>query len=89
MEPYEVLDIVLKTSDVLAEEYGGEDWQGDIFDFVSASVCVSEELSSREVQDLHKEMNGGSFVTGDSEIFFYGYGRKAKIYVKSLNKEDV
>ena len=63
MEPYEVLDIVLKTSDVLAEEYAGEDWQGDIFDFVSASVCVSEELSSRAVQDLHKEMNGGSFVT--------------------------
>ena len=88
MEPYEVLEVVLKTADEIAQEYP-DHWEGDVYDFVSASVIVSDELSSLAVQDLHKEMNGGSFVTGDSEIFFYGYGRKAKIYVKPLNKEVV
>ena len=88
MEAYEILEIVLKTADELSREYP-EHWEGDVCDFVSASVIVSDQLSSGAVKDLHREMNGGSFVTGDSEIFFYGYGRRAKIYVKSLNKEDV
>ena len=84
MEPYEVLDIVLKTSDVLAQEYAGEHWQGDIFDFVSASVCVSEELTSGAVEDLHKEMCGTSFMTASSEIFFVGSRRKRTIYIKPM-----
>ena len=88
MEAYEVLEIVLKTADELSREYP-EHWEGDLCDFVSASVIVSDQLSSGAVKDLHQEMNGGSFVTGDSEIFFYGWGRKAKIYVKPLDKEVV
>ena len=53
MEPYEVLDIVLKTSDVLAEEYGGKDLIRRGFDFVSASVLCRRTIIPK-VQDLHK-----------------------------------
>lgn len=87
MQPHKVLDIVLKTADQLSAEYP-DYWEGDVFDFVSASVIISDRLSSRSVEDLHNEMNGASFVTSDCEIFFYGYGRNRKIYVKPLDNGD-
>jgi len=87
MKPHEVLEVVLKTADQLSTEYS-DYWEGDVSDFVSASVAVSDELSSRSVEDLHNEMNGASFVTKESEIFFYGSGRNRVIYVKPLNKGD-
>ena len=74
MQGQEVLEIVLKTADELAKE--GRDWEGDVWDFVSASVAVSDSLNSRTVEQLHKEMCGSSFLTGESEIFFsYRNGR--------------
>ena len=69
MQGHEVLEIVLKTADELAKD--GNDWEGDVWDFVSASVAVSDCLNSGDVERLHKEMCGGSFLTGDAEIFFY------------------
>jgi hypothetical protein len=83
MQPHEVLDIVLRTADQIASEYT-DHWEGDIYDFVSASVCVSEELTSGAVADLHKEMCGSSFMTADSEIFFVGSRRNRTIYVKPM-----
>jgi|TARA_R110000796_G_scaffold222617_1_gene338809 hypothetical protein len=70
MKGYEVLGIVLETADKLTEE-GNDEWNGSINDFVSASVMVCDRLSSQDVRLLHKEMKGSSFLTGESEIFFY------------------
>ena len=82
MKNHEVLEIVLRTADELAKD--GHDWEGDVFDFVSASVAICDDLNSRSVQLLHKEMCGGSFITGESEIFFYyGKGRE-QIFVKPM-----
>ena len=67
--PISFLEIVLKTADEIAKD--GHDWDGDVWDFVSASVAVSDCLNSGDVERLHKEMCGGSFLTGDAEIFFY------------------
>ena len=69
MQGHEVLEIVLKTADELTKE--GHDWEGDVWDFVFASVAVHDSLNSGDVERLHKEMCGGSFLTGESEIFFY------------------
>ena len=79
MEGHEVLEIVLKTADELAKE--GDDWDGDVWDFVSASVAVSDSLNSRSVELLHREMIGGSFLTGDCEIFFYNSKGRPQITV--------
>ena len=68
MQGHEVLEIVLKTADELSKE---GDWEGDVWDFVSASVAVHDSLNSGDVERLHNEMCGGSFLTGDCEIFFY------------------
>ena len=68
MQGHEVLEIVLQTADELAKE---GDWEGDVWDFVSASVAVSDCLNSGDVERPHNEMCGGSFLTGDCEIFFY------------------
>ena len=68
MKDCDVLDIVLQTADELTKN--GHDWEGDVWDFVSASVAVCDDLLSSQVSSLHKEMCGGSFVTERSEIFF-------------------
>mgnify|MGYP000676938012 CR=1 FL=1 len=74
MQGQEVLEIVLKTADELTKE--GRDWTGDVWDFVSASVVVSDNLNSISVEMLHREMCGSSFLTGESEVFFsYHKGR--------------
>ena len=87
MNNYDVLQTVLRTADVLAKE--GHDWEGDVFDFVSASVGVRDDLSSRSVQLLHKEMCGGSFVTGESEIFFYNSKGQQYIFVKPIEPLEI
>ncbi len=79
MQGHEVLEIVLKTADEIAKD--GDDWDGDVWDFVSASVAVSDELCSGDVERLHKEMIGGSFLTGDCEIFFYNSKGRPQITV--------
>jgi len=84
MKEYKVLEIVLKTADQLAKEY--KDWDGDISDFVSASVDISDSLNSRQVQSLHNEMQGSSFLTQNSEIYFYQSGKRQQIFVKHLKK---
>lgn len=81
MKDCDVLDIVLQTADELTKN--GHDWEGDIWDFVSASVAVCDDLSSSQVQSLHKEMCGGSFVTGQSEILFSYYRGRQHITVFS------
>ena len=45
MKNHEVLEVVLRIADELARE--GHDWEGDVFDFVSASVAICDDLSSR------------------------------------------
>ena len=70
MKGYEVLGVVFETADKLTKE-SNEGWDGSINDFVSASVVVCDRLSSQDVEILHKEMRGSSFLTGESEIFFY------------------
>ena len=79
MQGYEVLEIVFETANKLTEE--GIDWDGDVWDFVSASVEVCNQLSSADVQRLHKEMRGTSFLTGESEIFFYNSEGRPQITV--------
>ena len=79
MKTHDTLEIVLKTADQIAKDY--KDWDGDICDFVSASVDVSDSLDSRVVQQLHKEMQGSSFVTNNAEIFFYQSGKRQQITV--------
>jgi len=79
MQGQEVLEIVLRTADEIAKD--GDDWDGDVWDFVSASVAVHDNLSSKDVEDLHNEMIGGSFVTGESEIFFYNSKGRPQITV--------
>lgn len=86
MNGHEILEIVLKTSDELSRDYG--DWEGDICDFVSASVAVSDSLSSNDVRDLHKEMQGSSFITKESEIVFYSTRGRPHIFVKPLEKKQ-
>ena len=88
MQGYEVLDIVLQTADELAK--GGDDWEGDVWDFVSASVVVSDSLSSRSVESLHQEMCHGSFITGNAEIFFYtSNAQRPMIFVKPFEQEQL
>ena len=70
MQGHEVLEIVLKTADELARE--GDDWDGDVWDFVSASVAIHDSLSSADVQALHREMIGGSFLTNLTSYSFMG-----------------
>jgi len=82
MKDCDVLDIVLQTADELTKE--GHDWEGDIWDFVSASVAVCDDLLSSQLTSLHKEMCGGSFVTGRSEIFFSYYRGSRQITVQAL-----
>ena len=79
MQGYEVLEIVFETANKLTEE--GIDWNGDVWDFVSASVEVCNQLSSADVQRLHKEMRGTSFLTGESEIFFYNSEGRPQITI--------
>ena len=79
MQGHEVLEIVLKTADEIAKD--GNDWEGDVWDFVSASVAIHDSLSSADVQALHREMIGGSFLTGDCEIFFYNSKGRPQITV--------
>ena len=69
MQGYKVLEVVFRTADQITRE--GHDWNGDVRDFVSASVEVCADLSSIDVETRHKEMRGSSFLTGESEIFFY------------------
>jgi hypothetical protein len=69
----DTLQIVLKTADELVKE--GTNWRGDVFDFVSASSSVSDRLSSSDLRELHRHFCGSSFVTDNSEVFFYYSGR--------------
>ena len=82
MDNYKVLEVVLQTADELIKE--GHDWEGDVFDFVSASVVITDDLSSPQVEGLHREMCGGSFVTGESEIFFYNSKGRQQIFVNPI-----
>jgi len=75
----DTLEIVLKTAEDLAKEYSN--WDGDVFDFVSASVAVSDDLSSTELQRLHKDFCGSSFSTENTEVFFYYSNRKPTFQV--------
>ena len=79
MQGHKVLEVVLRTADQITRE--GHDWNGDVWDFVSASVEVCDDLSSSDVELLHKEMEGGSFLTGESEIFFYNSKGRPQITV--------
>ena len=88
MQGHEVLEIVLLTADELAKT--GDDWEGDVWDFVSASVSVSDCLNSRSVELLHNEMCHGSFITGNAEIFFYTNNtQRPMIFVKPFEQEQL
>ena len=82
MKDHEVLEIVLQTADELSKN--GDDWEGDVFDFVSASGAIADDLSSPQVEGLHREMCGSSFVTRESEIFFYRSKGRQQIFVKPI-----
>jgi hypothetical protein len=75
----DTLEIVLKTAEDLAKEYSN--WDGDVFDFVSASVAVSDRLSSTDLRDLHRDFSGSSFTTENTEVFFYYSKRRPTIQV--------
>ena len=47
--------IILKTAEQLATDYGNEGWTGDCNDFTQASSSVSQELTNREVERLWDE----------------------------------
>ena len=45
-------EIILKTAQELADEYGNEGWTGDCNDFTQASSSISQELTNLEVERL-------------------------------------
>ena len=75
----DTLEIVLQTAEDLAKEYSN--WDGDVFDFVSASVAVTDRLSSTDLKDLHRDFSGSSFSTENAEVFFYYSKRRPTIQV--------
>jgi hypothetical protein len=75
----DTLEIVLQTAEDLAKDYSN--WDGDIADFVSASIAISNELDSRDLRKLHKHFCGSSFNTKNTEVFFYYSGRTPTLQV--------
>ena len=75
----DTLNIVLKTADDLVKEYAN--WKGDVFDFVSASASVSDQLSSTDLRDFHRSFCGSSFMSDNSEVFFYYSGRTPTFHI--------
>ena len=69
----DTLQIVLKTADDLVEEY--TNWSGNIYDLVSASSSVSDQLSSTDLKEFHRSFCGSSFTSERSEVFFYYSGK--------------
>ena len=47
--------IILKTAEQLATDYGDEGWTGDCNDFTQASSSISQELTNLEVERLWDE----------------------------------
>ncbi len=74
--------IILKTAEQLAIDYGNEGWTGDCNDFTQASSSISQELTNLEVERLWDEFayeeftaNGVTFTftrqNGDKIINLY------------------
>ena len=62
--------IILKTAEQLATDYGNEGWTGDCNDFTQASSSISQELTNLEVERLWDEFANGEFVANGVTFLF-------------------
>lgn len=76
-------EIILKTAQELADEYGDEGWTGDCNDFTQASSSISQELTNLEVERLWDEFSNEEFITNGMTFLFFRQGRDKTITVKN------
>ena len=76
-------EIILKTAQELADEYGNEGWTGDCNDFTQASSSISQELTNLEVERLWDEFSNEEFITNGMTFLFFRQGRDKTITVKN------
>lgn len=62
--------IILKTAEQLAIDYGNEGWTGDCNDFTQASSSISQELTNLEVERLWDEFANEEFVANGVTFTF-------------------
>lgn len=84
MNTFQTLDNVLKTADQLCKEDGT--WHGDINEFIAASGSVCQDLSTKQVQDIHGELRNRSQFTQSSQVYFYNAGYRQLIYIKPIKE---
>jgi len=63
-------EIILKTAQELAEDYGKEGWTGDCNDFTQASSSISQELTNLEVERLWNEFADEEFTANGVTFLF-------------------
>ena len=74
--------IILKTAEQLATDYGIEGWTGDCNDFTQASSSISQELTNREVERLWEEFSNEEFIASGITFTFTRQGRNKLIHLK-------
>jgi len=76
-------EIILKTAQELADEYGNEGWTGDCNDFTQASSSISQQLTNLEVERLWDEFSNEELITNGMTFLFHRKGRDKTITVKN------
>ena len=74
--------IILKTAEQLATDYGKDGWTGDCSDFTQASSSVSQELTNRAVERLWDEFPNQEFIANGIIFTFSRPGRDKIIHLK-------
>ena len=78
--------IILKTAEQLATDYGNEGWTGDCNDFTQASSSVSQELTNLEVERLWDEFAHGELLANGVTFIFTRKGRDKIINISQADK---
>ena len=79
--------IILKTAEQLATDYGNEGWTGDCNDFTQASSSVSQELTNLEVERLWDEFAHGELLANGVVFTFTRQGRDKIINLSQADKK--
>jgi len=77
--------IILKTAQELAEDYGKEGWTGDCNDFTQASSSISQELTNLEVERLWDEFANEEFIANGVVFTFVRQGRDKVIKLEQVD----
>ena len=79
--------IILKTAEHLAHDYGSDGWTGDCNDFTQASSSISQELTNREVERLWDEFAGEELLANGITFTFTRQGRDKIINLQQADKK--